>query len=184
MPTMGEGVNSRRHVLKLGAGAGLIVLGGAPAQAHPMPDTRIVVRRDATGVRLTILLPVDDLRLAFDGPRLAVPLVLTEQTKEELTSYFARHVRIRTPAGDPLPVSIRDYAVEQDADHDVGDYQRLRLIAFAPGAHDEELVLDYDAIIHQVANHRALVSDETGRFLGAIRYSLARKRSTPLVLAL
>jgi len=171
----------RRALLR----AGLYViplLASARVLAHPMPDTEIVVGRDATTVALDIRLPFHDLLLASPPglPRDARTLLAGNQPS--LRSYFAAHTRLLGPADRPVPVTIGTIRLHQDHGADVGAYAELEVRAVARVDAHVRIRLAYDAILHRIANHRALVRDHRGRPIGTIRYSLASRRASPLAL--
>lgn len=174
--------STRRAIMRaLPAIAVFALLPGA-ALAHPMPDTQIIVARSVDRVRLTIEVPLEDLRLALAGGSLPTPFALDGDTERRLRAYFAEHTRLTTGAEIALGATIDAIRLARHRDHDVGLYEELEIVASAPAKPTDALMLHYDGVLHQVANHRAIVNDTRGRRIGVIRYSLARKRTAPLAL--
>ena len=160
------------------ARAALLSLGAiwtTGANAHSMPDTQVVVDRSAQGVTLYLQAPVEDLALALGRP-------VAPEDHATLHSYFVAHTRIETAAGHPLPVEIIRIDLVEDHHADVGQFSEVQVTATAPADAEATLILRYDGILHEVANHRALVYAPDGTRLGILRFDLAKKAPTTLTL--
>ena len=168
--------------------------GTATSALHPMPNTVIAVSVDDGGVTLDIAVPMPELRLAMQVEWPGTASALGDEQRAAFTRYFLRHVGVRSTQGVTHPVSVRSMTVWEAADANVGRYQELRLRMFAlagNGLNARDFTLEYDAVIHQVPNHFALVQI-TGNFLagtvtpdravdvGVIRFNFSRDRVMPL----
>lgn len=185
------------------------------AAAHPMPNSVIAASLAQNGVTLDIAIPVPDLRLAWPGrwPHgLPVGVELAaEPLRSALVAYFAAHVQVQSADGVTRPHVVQSASLWQADDADVGAYQELRVRLFVaalvgpasapahefapapPSWNPRDFVLHYDAVIHQVPTHYALVqvvhdfaggvvtSDDV-REVGVVRYDFARNLTPPLAI--
>ena len=125
-----------------------------------MPNTVINVSGDERGARLTIAVPVPELRLALP-PGVAKDADLgSASSRRALRSYFDSHLSILSAAGAKQAHVIESIELMRSTDPDVGEYQELALQAWVPATptfDPRAFTLEYDAVIHQVPNHSALV---------------------------
>lgn len=146
-----------------------------------MPDTQIIVERRPATVTLTIRASLEDLGLVMaNAPD--TDAVLTPAEEAALRAYFQEHTRIDTTGGTELPVEIEGLRLIEGHHADVGVFEKVLVTAKAPVPAGEALVLRYDAILHEVANHRALVYGVDGTRLGILRFDLSAKAPTVLPL--
>lgn len=153
-----------------------------PAIAHPMPDTEITVIRSEKELNLSIRLPMSELMLALPSQRSLDAGELLIDGQSDLRTYFAAHTRLVSSQDVTAPITIRSLQLNRDDDADIGSYAELEVIASVHVGGAVPLTLVYDAVLHRVANHRAIVRDNSGQLLGVIHYSLALKAATPLQL--
>jgi len=128
----------------------------ARVSAHPMPNTVIAVSADASAAHLTIAVPVPELRLALTG----------ELSRDALIAYFNQHLTISSFSGTRQAHTIEAVEWSESVDPDVGGYQELTLrvrVPAASGFDPRTFTLHYDAIIHQVPNHFAVVQNPNSR---------------------
>jgi HupE / UreJ protein len=147
--------------------------------AHPMPNTDIAVRLDNSSIEFEIKIPVPELLLA---------LPQNEQITDE--KYFREHIKILSKDSVRQPYNITSLEIATNTDEFVGDYQELNLvleIAVNKGFNPRDFLLEYDAVIHQVPNHFALVkitsdfnngilSEEKALYVGAVRYDFQSQK--------
>jgi hypothetical protein len=143
---------------------------GRPLAAHPMPTSVVLLDIHSQSVGAELQLPISELRYAFGQVLGQHPETIVQRFGPELRAYLVQHVRPRSPDGRRWAVrvgSLRVTSAEQTA---TGPYQELvaELQLLPPaGASPRTFTFDYDAIIHQVVTHVALVSVrqdwETGR---------------------
>lgn len=171
----------RRAALMLLLAAGGVATPTA-SSAHPMPDTEITVVRGTERLRLTIRVPLDDLRLAIGEPSQRLTTTDGASSSKHLRKYFERHARLIKSNGTPVPMVIEAVRVTTDRNNDVGTYRELVVETSALIRSAEQVVLAYDGVLHQVANHRARVMDASGKLIGIIRFSMAEKRATRVAI--
>ncbi len=147
-----------------------------------MPDTQITVSRSADRIALRIRVPAADLRLALPQPTPRDAGQLIAKHRALLLRYFTAHMRLVKRGNQSVPIRFESIRIHADHDHHVGQFAQIEFRGSARVAATTQLRLNYDAILHRVANHRARVTDATGRPIGTIRYSLATKRANPLPL--
>lgn len=162
--------------------AAALVLGTEGLRAHPMPDTEIVVTREAASVEFEVRIPLDDLMLVLPDLDAAAPL--SDSARSQIAEYLGAHLRLEeaSGAGAAVAVTIDMVRLQKGTDSHVGEYREVEIGARAASVAEGPLTLRYDAVLHQVANHRALVRLSDGSPIGIIRFSLAEKRATPLTL--
>ncbi|MFF0378021.1 hypothetical protein [Actinoplanes missouriensis] len=121
--------------------AALLLGAPPPAYAHPMPDSTVVLDVRPGEVRADLRLPAEELMLA-SGP--------------DVRGYLAAHLRPATAAGEPWRVTLDAVETEQS-----GAYREVvahAVLTPPESAGTRRFVLGYDAVVHQVATHRALIS--------------------------
>ena len=168
--------------------ATLALLVALSATAHPMPNTEILVSIDDSGAAFEIAVPAPELRLALprEWPRDADLLV--EPRRSMVLRYFSEHFAVQSGDGPVARPQVDSITSWRASDPDVGEYEEIRLRLHVPagnGFDPGSFELHYDAVIHQVPNHFALVRIDQGTpearegelrsvSLGAIRYDFAR----------
>lgn len=166
--------------------------------AHPMPNTEITISPGAGRVVIDIAIPEPELRLALPQDWGRSADLLTEPWRSELGRYLDAHVSVRTPAGTRVPHVVESISRWEAHSPEVGDYQelRVRIVARAAEGFDpRRFSLHYDAVIHQVPNHFALVFVDrdfrTGRIaaespaeVGVIRHDFRRDQTPPFEVTL
>ena len=159
----------------------IAALFSSPAFGHSMPDTQIILARDSEAITLTIRASLEELGLVMtDAPD--TDAVLTPTEEAALRAYFTEHTRIDKAEGTALPVKIEELRLIEGHHADIGIFEEVLVIVEAPVPAGEALVLRYDAILHEVANHRALVYGVDGTRLGILRFDLSAKAATVLPL--
>lgn len=173
------------------------VMAIARLAAHPMPNTVIAVSLRDDGAVFDIAVPVPELRLALPQSWPAGANLLAEPQRSAVAAYFSEHFSVRSPAGAPQPHVVESLTLWETADDNVGRYQELRVRMFIPatGAFDpRRFTLVYDAVIHQVPNHFAIVEivqdfrtglvvGDTTNDVGVIRFDFSRNDTPPLAIA-
>jgi hypothetical protein len=158
--------------------------------AHPMPNTEIIVSLNDSSVQLEIKIPVPELLLAFSQNEQITAENLMTDSRGFIENYFREHLKILSNNGIEQTYEIKSLAMAKNTDEFVGEYQELDLKVEMPvreGFNPHDFVLKYDAVIHQVANHFALVkvisdSQEKTLEIGAIRYDFPLNKVPPLIV--
>jgi len=133
-----------------------LLLGAPPAAAHPMPHSVILldVHEDSVAARLE--LPVDELRTAS-----GIDLRTAGIPADAMRAYLTAHIRPTTIQGEAWDVSIGALALSQTEQTATGPYRELiaQAVLTPPAGGDvRRFTFGYDAVIHQVVTHIALVS--------------------------
>lgn len=166
----------------------LLAAFSAPLVAHPMPNTEIAISLGADNAVFEIAIPESELRLALPASWGRTGDLLIEPRRQELVRYFDAHFTVLTNTGAVVPHVVESITRWQAQDTEAGEYEELRLRIVAPataGFDPHGFSLRYDAVIHQVPNHFALVyldrDFRTGRIadaqpmeVGVIRYDFQR----------
>ncbi|HEY0426394.1 MAG TPA: HupE/UreJ family protein [Pyrinomonadaceae bacterium] len=174
----------------------LCVLSFSIVQAHPMPNTDIAIRLDESFVTLEIRIPVPELVLALPESVRMRPGTILSDSRGIVEAYFKNHINVLSKSGAAQSINITSLSVSNSTDEFVGDYQELLLTAEVPvrdGFNPRDFLLDYDAVIHQVPNHFALVkitqdfnagvfTGDKAVSVGAIRYDFSSELVPPLVV--
>jgi hypothetical protein len=186
-----------RRVLPIALALAVFALGLTSAlgsaSAHPMPNTEIAVSIGDRGVGLDIAMPAPELQLALTTLGVIDEAGLSASQQQMLRAYFAQHLAILSASGARQPYTIQSIDLDQAVDANVGPYQELRVRAWAPpGDFDpRDFTLVYDAIMHQVPTHFAIVAisqdfrtgvlpgDEAPE-IGLIRFDFASNTTPPL----
>lgn len=136
--------------------------GAGNVLAHALPGSVLLLRQDGAELQLTIQFPLDDFIIA--APELAAlkevkaDTPLSKEMADRLASYLGRHFSL-TEGGAPLVLTL-SHARIQTAYHDhLGHFMLIVSQWDATGIETEpsSLVLKYDAVMHEVRNHRATV---------------------------
>lgn len=133
----------------------------APLRAHPMPNSVVLLDIHPRRVDAELQLPIAELQYAFGQLLGAHPETIVQRYGPELRAYLGQHVRPRSPDGRPWTVRVGQLRVDSTAQAATGPYleviANLQLLP-PPGASPRTFTFDYDAIIHQVVTHVALVA--------------------------
>ncbi|MCC7124868.1 MAG: HupE/UreJ family protein [Acidobacteria bacterium] len=161
-----------------------------------MPNTVIAASINDGGVVLDLAIPLPELRLALPAAIAKTADLLSEPQRSALSAYLSAHCSAQSASGAMHRPIVTSLAVWEARDDNVGVYQELRARMFFPASDDfnpRDFQLKYDAVIHQVPNHFALVqitrdfragmlSDDRTVDVGVIRFDFARNDSPPLRL--
>ncbi|WP_371153245.1 hypothetical protein [Jannaschia sp. 2305UL9-9] len=140
----------------------MIVCGAGAALAHALPGSTLLMQRQGDALHLTITFPVEDLVIA--APDLAalegapVNDKLPADMAYDLKRYLADHLSL-SGEGGTLPQTMRDARLRPAYEDHLGDFSVVitEWEFQAGGAGPDPLTLRYDAIMHEVRNHRAMV---------------------------
>ncbi len=162
----------------------LLVLAAPAAFAHPLPNSLIVLKPGFGQIELEIDTPAPDLAIAMRAEDAgATP------TPSAVEAYYRRHVVLVDAAGEVAPLKAGSARLIAATDPDVGAYQewRTRLVADTGAGRPGAYTLRFDAIMHQIPNHFAMVrldSAEAAQTVGVIRYDFATATIRPLSIDL
>ena len=106
-------------------------------------------------------IPLPELELAFGHDVTKRPAQTISGWSPDLRTYLTRHIRPVTASGEPWRVQVSEMAVESGNQPLSGPFQEVlvQLMLVPPaGANVRNFLLHYDAILHQVVTHKAIVS--------------------------
>lgn len=175
----------------------LALLAVARPAAHPMPNSLIAVTIGDDGATFDVAVPVPDLRLALPASWPNDADLLADPWRSQVASYFSDHAVVSTAGGPAQHLVVQSLAIWDASDAAVGAYQELHIRMFVPASGaftPRRFTLTYDAIIHQVPTHFAIVEivqDFRAGLLpgagstpiGAIRFDFARRDTPPIEIA-
>ncbi len=139
----------------------LLTLIGARSAAHPMPSSILMMDVARNGIDAELKLPLKELQIAVSQDVTTDPQTLVSRLGPWLTSYLLEHIHPRGLDGRPWSVRIRSMSVARGEQAGTGAYDELTVqlwLTPAPGGDVRHFDLYYDAIIHQLVTHKALVS--------------------------
>ncbi len=129
---------------------------------HQTPTTVILLDISPSQVAIELQLPVTELELAFGNPIAQNPTTALQQLGPQLKKYLLAHIHAYVTKGTPWLVEITDMRVQQEQQILSGPpFQEITvnlILKPQPSETTRTFFFDYDAIIHQVGNHTALVS--------------------------
>jgi len=134
-----------------------------PAFGHSLPDSKLTFTKSEQQLNLSISFPLEDLLLASPDlseiNQVTVGSALSLQLQDQLESYIIAHLRLQQSNTD-LPITFVSASVESAENEHVGLYKLLLSHLTLPGVVDGNvfpLTLSYDAVMHEIRNHRATV---------------------------
>lgn len=130
--------------------------------AHPSPNTLIFLDIKANGVAAELRLPVGELGMALNPSAPKTAEQLLGNFTDSLKTYLKAHITPLSIDGQKWAVEIGDISLENVKNtQERGTLQDIIVkIWLTPptGASGREFILNYDAVMHQVVTHNALVS--------------------------
>jgi HupE / UreJ protein len=129
--------------------------------AHPMPNSVIALDVRSESITCELQLPLKELQFAlpFDVTKNTDDLLKNHQ--HELSKYILSHFNIQGTNGEKWRMTIKKIGLAEAEQTATGLYQELTVtILIQPNANDDirTFTINYDAIVHQVINHRILVT--------------------------
>jgi hypothetical protein len=172
----------------------ILVLGGVisplATMAHPLPGSTLTLVPEVGRVELTLSIPVPELILA--QPALAGLAALPNKTRVptalqlNLNAYLQEHIALTTEGHPASELQVTSASINDAQDEGVDHYDLLTVRMVAPTVTTQKLSLTYDAVLHEVRNHRVDVwlapKGKAAVLVGKIRYDAAVGRAKPLLL--
>ncbi len=143
--------------------AALLVCLLSSAGAHPMPQSAVLLDIHPSGVSVELHLPLSELEVGFGKPLLTDPEQRIAFLRPDLSAYLAKHISATAPDGRLWQTEVREVTLGPD---ELPQYYVVPVkylmarvwLAPPPGAPVRRFTLHYDAIVHQLVTHVALVS--------------------------
>lgn len=138
-----------------------VILSSTTLFAHPMPNSVIALDVNSKSINCELQLPLKELQFAlpFDVTKNTNDLLKNHQ--HELSRYIFSHFNIQGSNGEKWSMTIKKMGLAKAEQTATGLYQELTVtILIQPNANDDirTFTINYDAIVHQVVNHRILVT--------------------------
>lgn len=163
-------------------------------KAHPMPNALLNLSILDQQINLKIQIPSADFEIAFGQPlsNFSTP----ESLKNSITAYFNQHLQFKNNKNIAWNTMLKEVQISQTKDAFNTDYQELVLTfeALPPDLLDlRNFTIFYDAVIHQVVTHKALVNvvadwqngiSGEGKLLGIIELDIPTNTIPPLNVSL
>jgi hypothetical protein len=138
-----------------------LAIGTATAYAHEQPTTLVMLDVAPDKVGMTLHVPLNELELAFGREVSVNPEASLERWQAPFQEYLLAHIHPLTEGRQAWSVAVLDLQVQKAEQVQSGPFQEI-LVRLAltppPGASTRKFILQYDAIMHQVVTHKALVS--------------------------
>jgi hypothetical protein len=147
--------NQEGNILKNGILC-LLMLLSKWATAHPMPNTIINLKIEKTQMGVTLKMPLSDFQIAYAQSSNG----FIEITADKLQAYFQQHIKAKSTDSSLWQLQFKNFEIAETKDSMVGNYQELMVnLMLTPSktADLQQFNLQYDAIIHQIPNHEALI---------------------------
>ncbi len=163
-------------------------------KAHPMPNALLNLSILAEEITIKIQIPLLDFEVAFGQP--LANFSTPDTFKDTLSSYFNQHFQLQNNHQIRWQMTLKDAQISQTKDAFNNDYQELNLTfrALPPQINDlRNFTIFYDAVIHQVVTHKALVNviadwengiSGAGKLLGIIELDIPTNTIPPLFVTL
>jgi hypothetical protein len=160
---------------------GLAILAALPATAHPLPSTIVTYRVDANSLDVTLTIPLHELALALPAVKALgetpAEAAVTGDLLPQLADYFAGHMALVAADHSALVLGMTDARIGGAEHEDIGHYALLVVDLSAPIKPSQQVfptTLTYDAVMHEVRNHRAEVFSQSlgkdPKAVGGIRF--------------
>jgi hypothetical protein len=154
----------QRYLSRLAAACGL-ALTMAAVGAHPSPQSEVLLESRAGGIAAELVLPIAELKLAFDRPMPAADA--------EMAAYLAAHIRPVAPDGRAWVVKVE--RLRWLLERQPADLVATMTLRPPAGAPLDRFTFADDAIAHRVPSHLTVVALRAGadaqpRLLGTLRF--------------
>ncbi|AYB29994.1 HupE/UreJ family protein [Chryseolinea soli] len=141
---------------------GISVLVPLKVHAHPSPNSILLLDVSSDRVVLEAHIPLPELALVLGDEIQRTPDVLTERFSSVLHAYFLEHVHAYVDKNHPWGVAIKQMSMDKGRyiDSNISYYEVVVQFVLLPnsGEGTRSFTLQYDAVMHQVVNHVALIS--------------------------
>jgi hypothetical protein len=135
--------------------AAAALFGASATFGHVMPLSAVVLDFEHDSVGADVILPMQDLEIAFKHPLLHAPGTVISRYEPALRQYLLEHIHSVALDGRPWSVAVQRLWVNP------GEFPpdlcaRIEMVP-PRGASLRRFTLNYDAIVHEVVSHKALV---------------------------
>ncbi|SDF58924.1 HupE/UreJ family protein [Chitinophaga filiformis] len=141
-----------------------VLFAGLPgtAIAHPSPNSLIFLDLSPKKVMMEVQIPLTELELSFKPGIAKTPETFLASEGTQLKEYLLAHIHAYAIKDHPWLITITNLKMDQGKypDSNVPYWEVNVSVMLTPqdNTDSRNFYLDYDAVIHQVMNHAALVS--------------------------
>jgi hypothetical protein len=132
--------------------AALVLLQVAPAGAHPMPTSAVLLDVESGKVGGEIVLPLDRLAVALNRP--LAPAQAVGPLRAQLQRYTRSHIQAIGSGGRPWSVTVGGARIDRND-------LVMSLTLTPPDGKVTDFDLHYDVIINQLVTHKAIATIRT-----------------------
>ncbi|PWK27582.1 HupE/UreJ protein [Arcicella aurantiaca] len=129
--------------------------------SHPMPNSVVVLNIHEKNISGEIQIPLSELQTAIGMGVNDNSQNLIGRLGDTLRAYLLKHIRPKSFDGKPWTTQLGEMTVLEIKSKLTGDYKEL-VVEFTmspPQFYDlRNFYFDYDAVLHQVASHKILIS--------------------------
>ena len=121
--------------------------------AHPLPNTVVYLNLQSNSTFMTIRIPLQDFEIAFKNK-------VTKNQNLLFTKYFLKHIKIKDSNYKTWQMEFVDYKIQPTEAAFVGKYDEIEFtLNFIPSKNTNarDFTIYYDAILHEITNHQALL---------------------------
>jgi hypothetical protein len=126
------------------------------AFAHSTPGTTALLDFHRDGVMAELIMPLEELEIAFKQPLLADPNSILTKHEATLKDYLTAHINPESPAGGKWTVTISSLALQLEKP----PYDLIARVWMQPppGVSPRQFTFHYSVINHEVMNHNVFVA--------------------------
>ena len=121
--------------------------------SHPLPNTVVNLNVQSKNIIMTIQIPLEDFEIAYKSK-------VTENQNLLLANYFSKHIKIEGANHQFWKMKFNNYQIKKANAAFVGDYKEIQFelqFSTSKNANYRDFTIHYDAIMHEITNHQALV---------------------------
>ena len=149
----------KKHILSLMLA--LFVFASINCSAHQLPNSVLLLDVKSKGIAADLQIPFEELQLSIHKFISSPNDSLTAIQKNDIATYFKSHFYLKSKTNEKWTLEIRDIQFGNAERSAKGKYKVLNLHLWmeAPaGCSVRNFSIYYDAVIHQITEHQALVA--------------------------
>lgn len=146
----------------------MLLSGSGTAVGHPMPNSIVALDVGEAAIAGRITIPLIELDLALGTSFSTDPEALVPAAEEQISAYLSNHIGVTAPDGSSWDIGVGNIAVVIEAI----PYAEIMVditMTPPPGASIRNFTLVYNAVMHRVATHYAVVSVHEDWFGGRVQ---------------
>lgn len=123
--------------------------------SHPLPNTVVNLNIQSHGMIMNLQMPLQDFEIACH-----YKVKSSKEVTKSFFNYFSKHIQIEDKQHHFWKMEFVDYQIQTAKAALVGSYKEIQFkLKFTPNtiSNCRDFTLHYDAILHEIANHQALI---------------------------